>query len=242
MAKRTDELGRAYKQSQLQTQLYANRREGALTAAVVATLPTLAALQPRLVWVSPLEGQKFAEYHDRDFLAALGREDLVSALAEYWPSGGPHWDALAVARDSGGEYLGAVLVEAKSWPGEMRSRFAGTHPDSRRRILARLAETRAWLGIGEAYAPAWQDRYYQSANRFAHLRFFTELLGERAWLANVYFLDDPDKPTTRAAWKTALDDAERELGLAGVTVPNSGRIFLPAGERAELLAPHGDAD
>ena len=134
-----------------------------------------------------------------------------------------------------------MLVEAKSWPGEMRSRFSGTHPGSRRRILARLAETRAWLGVGETPAPAWRDRYYQSANRFAHLRWFTELVGERAWLANVYFLDDPDKPTTRAAWEKALDDAERELGLSGVPVPNSGRVFLPAGERAELLAPRDGA-
>lgn len=121
------------------------------------------------------------------------------------------------------------------------SRFAGTHPDSRQRIAARLAETRAWLGVDEAHATAWRDRYYQAANRFAHLRWFTELLGERAWLANVYFLDDPDKPTTRAEWDTALDDADRELGLTGVTMPNSARVFLPAGERVQLMASRDGA-
>jgi hypothetical protein len=47
MARRTDERGRAYKQSQFQMQIYVNRREEALSAAVIAALPTLAALEPR---------------------------------------------------------------------------------------------------------------------------------------------------------------------------------------------------
>ena len=69
MAKRTDDQGRAFKKSQLQMQLYVNRREDALTAEVLKALPSLAELQPTLTWTSPLENKKFAEYHDRDFLA-----------------------------------------------------------------------------------------------------------------------------------------------------------------------------
>ena len=122
MAKRTDEQGRAYKKSQLQMQIYVNRREGALTAEVLKALPSLGKLQPTLTWTSPIEQKKFAEYHDNDFLNAIERPDLSEALAEYWPTGGPHWDALAVARAADGRYLGPLLVEAKSWPGEMRSR------------------------------------------------------------------------------------------------------------------------
>lgn len=53
--KRTDEQGRAYKKSQLQAQLWVNRRRAALTAEVLKALPSLAALDPHLTWVSPIE-------------------------------------------------------------------------------------------------------------------------------------------------------------------------------------------
>ncbi len=93
------------------------------------------------------------------------------------------------------------------------------------------------LGVSEEHASAWLERYYQAANRYAHLRWFLDVLTERAWLANIYFLDDPDKRTSRREWDAAIADAEEELGLAGVTVPTAGRVFLLAGERAELVAP-----
>ena len=233
---RTDERGRAFKKSQLQTQLYVNRRQDELTAAVLDALPTLSSLSPPLEWVSPLEAQSFAEFHDADFVKAIGRPDLESALNEFWPRGGPHWDALAIARGSDGENLGPVLVEGKSWPGEMRSKLAATEP-SRTRIIKRLAETRARLGVGDEHADAWRDRYYQAANRYAYLSWFCDALGERAWLANIYFVNDPAEPTSRKEWEEALAEAEEELGLARVNVPHAGRVFLPAGTRAELLAP-----
>lgn len=235
VAKRTDELGRAYKQSQLQMQLYVSRRASALTAAVLDALPSLAELRPILTWVSPLEVENFAEYHDADFLRAISRPELAAVLADYWPPGGPHWDALAIARDADGHDVGPVLVEAKSWPGEMRSRTTASEA-SRKRIAERLSETRHWLGIGEEHAQAWLERYYQAANRYAYLRWFVDVLGERAWLANIFFIDDPDKPTSRASWDTAIAEAATELGLEGLAVPNTWRVFLPAGERDELLA------
>jgi hypothetical protein len=235
MAKRTDEQGRAYKKSQLQMQLYVNRREEALTAEVLKALPSLAELQPTLTWTSPIETQKFAEYHDLDFLNAIERPDLAEALADYWPSGGPHWDALAVARGADGKYLGPILVEAKSWPGEMRSKISAGEP-SRKRIASRLGETRQRLGVSEDHATAWLERSYQAANRFSHLSWLLDVLGEDAWLVNIYFLHDPEQPTSRAEWDAALDVAEKDLGMESVTVPNSGRVFLEAGEREELLA------
>jgi hypothetical protein len=234
VAKRTDDQGRAYKKSQLQMQLYVNRRERALTEAVVVALPSLRNLKPTLHWVSPLEVERFGEYFDARFLEAIERKELAAALAEYWPSGGPHWDALAVAKSSGDEYLGPVLVEAKSWPGEMRSKIDASET-SEARIAGRLRETREWLGVSDEHESAWLDRWYQAANRYAHLRWFLDVLGEPAWLANIYFLDDADKPTGQDAWDTAITAAEADLGLADVTVPNAGRVFLKAGKRAELL-------
>lgn len=237
VAARTNELGPAFKKSQLQIQLYVNRRQAQLTEAVVKALPGIADLHPQLTWVSPLEAERFAERHDAAFVRAIERPDLVKPLRAFWPSGGPHWDALVIARDCDGRDLGPVLVEGKSCPGEMRSRLSATDPVSRRRILARLTEARAWLDVPLDHAAAWSDRYYQAANRIAFLHWFREILGERAWLANIYFLDDPDHPTTKQAWDRALAGADGALGLQTVDVPGEGRAFLDAGKRDELLRP-----
>lgn len=236
---RADDDGRAFKKSQLQMQLYVNRRRSALTAATLSALPSLAAVDATLDWVSPLEADRFEEYYDGAFLKAIGRSDLRDALALYWPRSGPRWDALAVARSKSGDALGPVLVEAKSWPGEMRSRITAT-ADSAEVIERRLQETRAWLGVAEDRASVWSGRYYQYANRLAYLRWFLDVLGERAWLLNLYVLCDPDAPTDQAAWTAALAAADAELGLADGPVPNAGRAFVSGGKRAELLAPLSD--
>ena len=90
--------------------------------------------------------------------------------------------------------------------------------------------------MSEEYATAWLETGYQAANRFSHLSWLLDVLGENAWLVNIYFLHDPGEPTSRAEWDAALEVAEKDLGLAGITVPNSGRVFLEAGEREELVA------
>ena len=236
---RTDQRGRAFKKSQLQVQLYVNRRQSKLSAAVVHALPRLADLHPELTWVSPLEAEHFAERYDQAFVRAIGRPDLVKPLRAFWPSGGPHWDALAVAHSPDGDYLGPVLVEGKSYPGEMRSRLTAKDPVSCHRILARLAEARAWLDVSEEHAEAWSKRCYQAANRIAFLYWFHKVLDERAWLANFYFLDDPAYPTTKEDWDSALANSKKALGLQAVHVPGEASIFLRAGIRDELLASPG---
>jgi hypothetical protein len=86
MTSRTDELGRAFKKSQLQIQLYVNRRQSQLTAAVLNALPCLADLHPQLTWVSPLEAERFAERRDTAFIRAIER-----------PGGRPHLALRCVA-------------------------------------------------------------------------------------------------------------------------------------------------
>jgi hypothetical protein len=98
-----------------------------------------------------------------------------------------------------------------------------------------LAEARAWLNVSDHYADAWSERYYQAANRIAFLHWYQEILHERAWLASVYFLNDPDYPTTKRAWDKALSKFDCALGLEAVRVPGEGHIFLEAGKRDELL-------
>lgn len=196
------------------------------------TLPELGGAE--FAWCSPCRDDKVREYSDAAFLRRLGYDHLVPRLKEFWPTGGPHWDALAVVTRNG-KPAGPLLVEAKSYPGEMGSRCTATSDASRNQIAERLAETRRWLGVDESHASAWIDELYQSANRFAHLYFFRSIAKQDAWLVNLYFMEDPDRATTREEWEAALADAEQRLGLLGKAVPHSSRVFLKGQEPVELV-------
>lgn len=222
--------------SQLQVQLYVNRRPHELTDAVLEQVPGLAAAARALAWTAPLERDGFAEPRDRAFLSAVGYEDYAPQLAEFWPARGPAWDALAVAILPGGR-PGVVLLEAKSHPAEIYGRGAQASPGSRSRIAEALAETRRWLGLSED-PTGWLDplrpdepghsSVYQSANRLAHLYWLRERMRVQAWLVNLLFVDDKTHwPTSRAEWNAALPAVEQDLGLAAGAVPYVAHVFLP---------------
>lgn len=233
---RVDESGRAYAGSQLQIQIYVNRRSEELSRGVLRTLPSLASLKARLSWVSPLEAKKFAEYQDRAFLAAVGLKHLAPDLSNFWPPGGPVWDALAAVEIPGAaESNGVVLVEAKSYPGEIYGSGCGAKCRSLEMIEAALNQTKHWLHV-PAHFP-WTGPLYQSANRLAHLYFFREVVGVPAWLVNIYFLRDPRRPTRIEEWEEALPQVKEKLGSTGVDVPDTGSLFLEARERRELIGP-----
>ena len=231
---RVDDLGRAYAGSQLQLQIWVNRQPDELSRRVVDALPSLASLNPRLHWVSPLEREKFVEYQDRAFLRALELESLDPQLKRFWPRGGPVWDALA-AVEIGGDPAprGVVLVEAKSYPNEIYGPGCQASPRSRKKIETALRKTKSWLGVPKNID--WTGPLYQSANRLAHLYFFREEVSIPAWLVNVYFLDDPDSPTTREKWRVGLRQVKAELGLANIDVPHAAELFLEARKRRELV-------
>jgi hypothetical protein len=94
MAGRVDASGAAYAGSQLQTQLYVNARAAELDASLRVEFPELA--EAAFDWRSPLTGKNYAEHWDAAFLNRLDLEAHADALKRFWPSGGPHWDALAV--------------------------------------------------------------------------------------------------------------------------------------------------
>ena len=233
---RVDEFGRAYAGSQLQIQIYVNRRLEELSLGVLRELPSLASLKVRLAWVSPLEAKKFAEYQDRAFLAAVGLEHLARSLSNFWPPGGPVWDALAAVEIPGAaESNGVVLVEAKSYPREICGSGCGAKLQSLKLIEAALSQTKRWLGVAEDVD--WTGRLYQSANRLAHLCFFREIVGVPAWLVNIYFLRDPRRPTRIEEWEEALPQVKEKLGLTGVDIPDTASLFLKARDRRELIGP-----
>ena len=101
-------------------------------------------------------------------------------------------------------------------------------PKARRRFRQHSIQRR--LGSGFLPELDWTGPLYQSANRYAHLYFLTEIAKIRAFLVNVYFINDDPRPrarTTREDWDAAIERVDQELGLT-CKVPHSAAVFLTA--------------
>lgn len=159
-------------------------------------------------WLSPLRSDEFAEYRDQAFLDLLEVELPLRKLDEYWPRGGPQWDALGVTKSGS-----PILVEAKANIPEVISPASGASERSLARIDAALSETAAFLGVKSSCD--WSGTFYQYANRLAHLYLIAELNRIEAWLAFVYFVGDSDVsgPDTIGEWEAALQVLHGALGL-----------------------------
>lgn len=234
MPDRVDELGRAYAGSQLQIQTYVNRRREELDAVILRALPYLSQQGASLQWVSPLENDRFAEYQDEAFLAALGLLDFAGELAAFWPQGGPKWDALAKIYWKDGSAPGVLLVEAKSYPKEMFSGGCLASERSRTRIIQSLRSAMAWLGAADA---DWTGPLYQYANRLAHLYFLRQVAGVPTWFINVCFAADPHRPTSTSIWKEELKGVKALIGFDGRVIPYCADIILEAAGRELFQTP-----
>lgn len=159
-------------------------------------------------WRSPLLQDGYAEYRDASFLQRLGLGQHAPALTDFWPARGPQWDALGIT-DRGD----VLLVEAKAHVGEMCSPPSQASGTSRERIAARLEEVAAALGAHPAHA-SWIERFYQLANRLAHLHFL-RAQGVAAWLVLVNFVGDDEMngPSSVREWRAAYQVAWHVMGL-----------------------------
>lgn len=199
-----------------------------LSAAIAA-----AAGSADIEWRSPTAAQRFNEYKDRDFLAAIDQVSLGDELSAWWPDSGPRWDALGLTARDGG----VVLVEAKANIPEIAagsgcgSGASGSEAGlaNRAQIADALRRTREHYGVGEDVASAWMETHcYQYANRLAHLCFF-ERQGVPAVLAHVYFVNDTTHLPTTAAEFDAQPAVDRQaMGLEGVDIERAVGVYLPA--------------
>jgi hypothetical protein len=140
--------------SQLEVQIYVNRFPGDLSRAVLEALPSLAERTKRLAWMAPLEAEGFAEPQDAAFLRAVGRGELADRLREFWPAGGPVWDALAIAVFGAGP-PGVLLAEGKAYPKEFYGRGSEATEPARAQISKAFAATQSWLGVPEGPRFGW---------------------------------------------------------------------------------------
>jgi len=160
-------------------------------------------------WVSPLPKDRFAEYQDERALQALGLGSLpVRRLSDFWPKGGPVWDALGVSSEGQ-----PILLEAKAHISEAASPPSKAGAKSLERIEAALAEARAW------YAPqsraVWSKALYQYANRLAFQYFLAKVNRVPSRLVFLDFCHDAemDGPETPEMWKGAAEMIHALLGL-----------------------------
>jgi hypothetical protein len=160
-----------------------------------------------ITWLSPQEEDDWAEYRDGDFLRLLGLERLSTDLKEFWPSRGPQWDALGLTSEGR-----PVLVEAKAHLAELTSNCQASGA-SLAMIHAALQATKE--AIGAQSGSDWLTKYYQYANRLAHLHFLRSRSDMDALLVFVYFTNDDEMrgPRTADEWKVGLQDAYAHLAL-----------------------------
>ena len=220
--------GRAEKGSRLQIQRAVEANRAALDAAVLGAFEDLAGAQ--LDWRSPLAEDGYREYRDMEFLAKIGRSDLGTALAAFWPRGGPFWDGLAVVRRPE-RPDGVLLVEAKAHPDEIErgSGSAATAPESTATIMSALAWLAADLGILDADLEEWmRGPGYQHVNRVAYARWLNER-GVDTWLVHLLFAHDrTHRPSAPAELEAAMARVGDELRLSGIAIPRVGHVVLDA--------------
>ena len=162
----------------------------------------------KINWVSPLEKDNYAEYRDGDFLSILGLKHFDKKLKDFWPNGGPQWDALGFIK----EHDFYFLVEAKANIPEIKTSIHAKSETSLSLIEKSLSETKNYLNCQSGLN--WEFGFYQYANRIAHLYFLRRICKINAFLVFIYFLNDHTRlSTSREEWDGAITLQKQLMGL-----------------------------
>ena len=158
-------------------QVLVNHRPDLLEEAVRSTVPVTEDIR----WLSPLASDGFRMYRDVAFLDRLDVQLRHRPLQDFWPARGPRWGGLARCGAN------VLLVEAATHAQEFDTACQASSAASIRKIRRALAETQHFLGADTD--ADWASRYYQYANRLAHLYLLRELNGLDAFLVVVCFVN-----------------------------------------------------
>ncbi len=183
-----------------------------------------------VAWSAPLASESFAEPRDEEALRKAGIVKLPDrSLHDFWPKGGPVWDAVARVGNA------SLFVEAKAHIKEAESPPSKASPQSLLKIQAALAEARQF------YAPAsladWHLTYYQYANRLAHHYLLKHLNGIDSRLVFLYFLNakEMNGPSHTHEWEAVTSRIHAALGLPA-SLQSLG-VFHAYLDVSELNAP-----
>lgn len=197
--------GKAAKGSQKWLQILVNEKPEIINIEIYRKLKIKETME--INWQSPLKNDKYAEYSDKEFLKALGLENLEPVLNKFWPKRGPVWDGLATIEKT------RILIEAKAHIPEIVSGSTGARTKSRRKIRQRLNETKRYLRLKSK--TDWSRTFYQYSNRLAHLYFLRVLNDIDAHLVFLYFINDDEMkgPKSQAEWEGANKLLHSYLGI-----------------------------
>lgn len=186
-------------------QILVNEHADLLNAFINGHVATLK--NDPIKWLSPVKKDNYAEFSDDDFIEVLELK-LKKELKDFWPKKGPQWDALGKS-DKGVVFL----VEAKANIPEIVSPGTAASPDSKKKIVTALNETKKYLGINNDVD--WSGKFYQYTNRLAHLYFLREQNNIPTYLVNIYFMNDKEVsgPQSKREWQAAIDVMKSYLGV-----------------------------
>jgi len=177
-------------------------------------------------WVSPLKEKGYAEYRDEAFLEVLGIATQKVKLSDFWPKGGPQWDALGKLSDGS-----PLLIEAKAHISEVLSNIQASSPNSVKLIELSLERTKRELGVRTKNS--WTAPFYQYANRVAHLHFLNNLNKTKSYLAFVNFVGDEemDGPKSELEWIGVNNLIHSYLGIGKINLrPFMADIYIDVAE------------
>jgi hypothetical protein len=219
-------VGRAVSDSQSQLQDYIHRFPGYLNSEIERLLPANARpVGQHVQWLSALDSNRYHISPSADFLRAAGLSDQPSLLDSRWSRLGLCWDAVGLLAQGKDRPQAVLLVEAKSQIEQLDSPSGRVPSHSSPLILETFQETRQWLDALETQD--WTGPLYRTANRLAHLHLLRNHLDVPAWLVQVYFLNDPAGPASRADWLPVIAGVHARLGLCR-RPPFTVDVFLPA--------------
>ena len=198
-----------------QIRTWVNQFSEELSESVIFSLRSLCICSPTLTWVSPLQSSHYAS--GRDCLNAVNLASFSNEWVGFWPIGGSVWEALAVAElDNNNPNHGVVLVAAKSHITELCGNGCRAEGADLKQIKEAFRLTRQWLGVADRFEDHWLGTFHQTAARLAFLYFLHAVLKVPTWLVNIYFLNDPRRPTSPEQWSAFLPDMQWALGLSDI--------------------------
>ena len=201
--------------SQRYLQDLVNDNPGYLNRLILQSSPSLveyAHKDPK--WISPLAENNYKEYRDDKFLWPIDQATFYKKLREFWPPGGPQWDALATVEGKSG-VNGVILAEAKANIPELGSPVYACRAEGQSRDKIENSLDTVKKALGAKLDADWMGDYYQYANRLAHLYFLYSMCGIPTWMVFIYFLSD-DRVSyvhTEKEWGKSISRIQKTLGL-----------------------------
>ena len=184
---------------------------------------------------------------DKEFLGVEFIKD--SQVQEKWKSfwattgNSQNWDAVGkIHFDTHDEWL---LVEAKSYTGELKSNCGATKPTSKQKIFSALEKTSQAFCNRTEPVKNWLENYYQYANRLAVLYFLMKecVPQVNARLLFIYFYgenrENLECPQNEQEWLPAIQAMNDWLGMdkSCELAKRVHSLFLPVNPLGSSVRP-----